>query len=272
VAHLDEETLVLVALGEASGDAEAHAGHLDVCDTCRSEVAALRRVAVIGAETQEVRELHPPPNDVWARIAAATNVDEPEPSTVDDDAGGPAAPPERQRRSGARTASPNRSDRTTGPQAARGPGRMRRWAMTAAAVVAALGLGVSGTLVATREPDSVAVECGAVVARADLSALPLAPRGATGEARVLCSGPDRRLHLHVDGLALQPGYYEVWLIDPDSMEMTAIGQLGDGGDVLLPLSSTTDLRKYRLVDISAEQYDNNQAHSGQSLLRGQLTT
>jgi hypothetical protein len=64
----------------------------------------------------------------------------------------------------------------------------------------------------------------------------------------------------------------VWLIDPDSMEMTAVGQLGDSGDVLLPLASTTDLRKYRTVDVSAEQYDNNQAHSGESLLRGQLTT
>jgi anti-sigma-K factor RskA len=111
-----------------------------------------------------------------------------------------------------------------------------------------------------------------VVARAAPSALPLAPSGATGEARVLCSGPNLRLHLHVAGLPLQPGYYEVWLIDPDSMEMTAVGVLGDGGDVLLPLASTTDLRKYRLVDISAEQYDNNQAHSGDSLLRGQLTT
>jgi len=111
-----------------------------------------------------------------------------------------------------------------------------------------------------------------VVARADLSALPLAPTGATGEARVLCDGPQRRLDLHVTGLPLQPGYYEVWLIDPNTMEMTAIGQLGDGNDVLLPLSSTTDLRKYRLVDISAEQYDNDQAHSGKSMLRGQLTT
>jgi hypothetical protein len=76
----------------------------------------------------------------------------------------------------------------------------------------------------------------------------------------------------VTGLALQPGYYEAWLIDPNTMKMTGIGPLDDGSDVLLPLSTTTDPRKYRLVDISAEQYDNDQAHSGKSMLRGQLTT
>jgi hypothetical protein len=138
-----------------------------------------------------------------------------------------------------------------------------------------VAVGVAGTLAATRllrDDPASSLACGTVVARADLSALPLAPPGATGEARVLCDGPERRLHLHVTGLPLRPGYYEVWLIDPDTMEMTAIGQLGDGNDVLLPLTSTTDLRKYRLVDVSAEQYDNNQAHSGESMLRGQLTT
>jgi hypothetical protein len=264
VAHPDEEELVLLALGENG----AHAGHLDDCELCTAEVTALRRVAAVGVETQDVRDLPPPPDAVWNRIAAATHPSVPQPAG-DDDAG--------------RTASP-RPDRTTGPAAANGPGtygpargpgrhrRMRRWAMAAATAVVALAVGVVGTLVVTRDreqPDTVA--CATVRARADLSALPLAPRGAVGEARVLCDGPDRRLHLHVTGLPLQPGYYEVWLIDPDSLEMTAIGQLGEGGDVLLPLASTTDLRKYRLVDISSEQYDNNQAHSGKSLLRGQLT-
>ncbi|GIJ69232.1 anti-sigma factor [Virgisporangium ochraceum] len=269
MAHLDEETLVLVALGEGGG--VTHADHLDTCDTCRAEVAALRRVAEVGAESQEVRELPPPPNDVWERIAAATAAPAANQSTV----GGPGerTGPVQHRRTGALTRSPRRGDRTTAPPVARGRGRARRWALTALAAVVALAVGVAGTLVATRDRTrQLADPCGTVVARADLSALPLAPPGAAGEARVLCDGPDRRLHLHVAGLPLQPGYYEVWLIDPDTMEMTAIGQLGDGGDVLLPLASTTDLRKYRLVDISAEQYDNNQAHSGESLLRGQLTT
>ena len=232
--HPDEEALALLALGEGG----PHTDHLDSCDECRAEVAALRRVAEIGLETQEVRDLPPPPAAVWDRIASATT---PVPSTVD-------TPP------------PVRRD-------------LRRWALAAAAAAVALALGVVGTLVVTRDRDRPAPSaCGTVVASADLTALPLAPTGATGEARVLCDGPNRRLHLHVSGLPLPAGYYEVWLIDPDSMEMTAVGQLGDGGDVLLPLPSTADLQKFRLVDISAEKYDNNQAHSGESLLRGRLNT
>jgi len=38
----------------------------------------------------------------------------------------------------------------------------------------------------------------------------------------------------------------------------------------LPLPSTVDLKDYRLVDVSAELYDGNAAHSGHSLLRGSL--
>lgn len=256
--HLDQESLALLALGEEA----AHAGHLDTCDACRAEVEALRRVVAVGVETQEVRDLPPPPDAVWNGIAAATT----RPAEIHSGDGGPATDLSHGR-------GPNHGG--PGRRPSRGAGRsrqMRRWALAAAAAVVALAVGVVGTLAVTRDPGETRAECGTVVARADLSALPLAPAGATGEARVLCDGPDRRLHLHVKGLPLQPGYYEVWLIDPDSMEMTAIGQLGDGGDVLLPLASTTDLRKYRLVDISAEQYDNNQAHSGDSLLRGQLTT
>lgn len=236
--HPDQESLALLALGEPGVDA----GHLAACDVCRSEVAALRRVAGIGAETQEVRDLPPPPGGVWGRIMADTTY--------------PRAAP--------RVPAPAPVLRHRHPQ---------RWVRPLVAACAALVVGIAGTLAVTRHRDrQVAAECGTVVVRANLSALPLAPPGATGVARVLCDGPERRLHLRVTGLPLQPGYYEVWLIDPDSQEMTPIGQLGDGGDVLLPLASTTDLRKYRLVDISAEQYDNNQAHSGESLLRGQLTT
>jgi anti-sigma-K factor RskA len=256
VAHLDEEDLVLIALGERPA-----AAHLDDCDECRAEVEALRAVAELGAETQEVRDLPTPSGAVWSQIAAATGVQQ---STVD------VPRPGRNQRA-VRRGSSGTARRGASP--AGGQSRARRWAVLVATAVVAVAVGVAGTLAATRREDPAPrAECGTVVARADLAALPLAPAGATGEARVLCDGADRRLHLHVAGLALQPGYYEVWLIDPATMEMTAIGQLGDGGDVLLPLASTTDLRKFRLVDVSAEQYDNNQAHSGQSLLRGQLTT
>lgn len=82
----------------------------------------------------------------------------------------------------------------------------------------------------------------------------------------------RRLHLPVANLPDVPGYYEVWLINPTSMEMFSIGVLRDrSGDALLPLPPNVDLQAYSVVDVSAEQYDNKPAHSGDSLLRGTLT-
>ncbi|WP_018217370.1 hypothetical protein [Salinispora vitiensis] len=57
-----------------------------------------------------------------------------------------------------------------------------------------------------------------------------------GAARVF---EDGQLHLYVVNLPDVSGYYEVWLIS--------------------------------VVDISAERYDNNTDHSGDSLVRGTLT-
>jgi anti-sigma-K factor RskA len=89
---------------------------------------------------------------------------------------------------------------------------------------------------------------------------------------VLGGDGGERLHLHVTGLPPDAGYYEVWLIDPDTSQMVSVGVLRAGGDELLPLPPTIDLRRYRLVDVSAEQYDGDVAHSGRSLLRGTLAS
>nr|WP_231922380.1 anti-sigma factor [Micromonospora krabiensis] len=68
------------------------------------------------------------------------------------------------------------------------------------------------------------------------------------------------------------GYYEDWLIDPDTLKMLSVGTLSTGsGDALLPIPPNVDLRTYSVVDVSAEQFDNQPAHSGDSLLRGTLT-
>ncbi|MFG3705212.1 anti-sigma factor [Micromonospora sp. NPDC047670] len=67
------------------------------------------------------------------------------------------------------------------------------------------------------------------------------------------------------------GYYEVWLINPRNLEMFSVGVLGDEQDELLPLPPNVDLQAYSVVDVSAEAYDNDTAHSGTSLLRGALT-
>ncbi|HYN96705.1 MAG TPA: hypothetical protein VES42_22930, partial [Pilimelia sp.] len=67
--HLDPDRLVLLALDEPSLDA-GESDHLTDCPSCREEVATLREVASLSAETQEVRELPAPPDRVWRQIAA----------------------------------------------------------------------------------------------------------------------------------------------------------------------------------------------------------
>jgi hypothetical protein len=235
VSHPDPERLVLLALGEPD---DTTAGHLVSCERCTAEVASLRAVAHTGAESQEVRDLPAPPARVWAAIASSV----PQPSRVDN-------------------------------VVTLVPRRRREWLRLAVTAVAAAAIGIVGTLGVTRllTERPTPTPPASVVARANLEAFPSAPLGAGGEARVLGTGDAARLHLHVTGLPLSTGYYEVWLIDPATMRMFSLGHLTDSGDVLLPLNSTVDLRQYSIVDVSAEEYDNVQTHSGRSLLRGTLT-
>nr|WP_216592641.1 anti-sigma factor [Verrucosispora sioxanthis] len=137
--------------------------------------------------------------------------------------------------------------------------------VTAGTAVAAATVAVIGTAAVLR--DGTPAEP-TVLASAPLAAYGSTPPTARGDARVLGSG---ELHLHVTNLPAVPGYYEVWLINPQNMEMFSVGVLGDGSDVLLPLPPNVDLGQYSVVDVSAEEFDNNTAHSGDSLLRGSLT-
>ena len=229
--HLDPDRLVLLALSEETAETDESV-HLAQCPGCRAEIDDLRHVAELGAETQGLRSLPPPPERVWAGIEAAVT-----------------APVRRL------------------PQR-----RQRRWALPVLAAAAAAVLAVAGTVVVqqftgrARPPE--------VTAKATLSRLDGAPVAARGAAEVIAN---TRLRLDVRNLPLTTGYYEVWLIDPeDTTKMMAMGNLSGSAlsgaaDVVLPLPPGADLNRYRLVDVSAEAYDGDAAHSGKSLLRGTLT-
>ena len=244
--HVDPDRLVRLALAESLAGTAADAAetdHVNDCADCRDELESLRTVAELARQTQDLAELPPPPERVWHRIAAATVA--------------PATAPPRVRPTTVQIHAPWRWPRWT------------REALvgSAAAVIAVLStLGVIRVTDRPETPPSVQI-----AATAQLAALPTAPAGSQGVARVLDDGTGDRLHLHVTGLPLRPGYYEVWLINPDTRQMVSIGTLRDGGDELLPLPSTLNLREYRLVDVSAEEFDGNALHSGQSLLRGTLS-
>jgi hypothetical protein len=150
--------------------------------------------------------------------------------------------------------------------------RERRWALPVLAAAAAAVLAIAGTVVVQRVVERSAPPD--VTAKASLVRLDTAPAAAHGAAEVIGG---TRLRVDVRNLPLNPGYYEVWLIDPeDTTKMMAMGNI-DGAaltgaaDVVLPLPPGADLNRYRLVDVSSEAYDGNTAHSGKSLLRGTLT-
>ncbi|MGW5559052.1 anti-sigma factor [Micromonospora sp. NPDC003944] len=263
--HLDHDRLVFLALGESEAD-DGESTHLDTCALCRAEVSTLREVAGLGAETQGLADLPSPPEHVWQGIEAQVRAAE----------AGPLLTETRRHRvpEQADTTSVERApaESTVTPldptrRSRRGRG-LSRWVATAVTAAAAAAVGVVGTVSVLRPDDPTPTPTPVVVASAPLAAYGATPPTAKGDARVLQDG---QLHLHVANLPSVPGYYEVWLINPTTMEMFSIGTLGGGPDALLPLPPNVDLKTYSVVDVSAEQYDNNTRHSGDSLLRGSLT-
>ena len=74
----------------------------------------------------------------------------------------------------------------------------------------------------------------------------------------------------VDLSAPGDGLREVWLIDPETSGLVSLGLLsGASGTFSIP--SNIDLGRYSVVDVSEEPDDGNPAHSGDSIVRGQLS-
>ncbi|WFE96747.1 anti-sigma factor [Micromonospora sp. WMMD987] len=287
--HLDHDRLVFLALGESEAG-HGETDHLDACVSCRGELETLRHIAGLGADTQGLRDLPDPPAHVWAGVLAEIDAAEKLPSLaeahrqglagvrpqplVEEPPGLPHRPPSAV--TGDRPEPRRqRSSRPDGERAAPGPAprsrrgrRWPRWATTVVTATAAAVIAMLGTVAVLGDRDGPAPRQ-TVLASAPLAAYGSTPKDANGAARVFADG---RLHLHVANLPDVSGYYEVWLINPTTMEMFSVGVLrGSSGDALLPLPPNVDLQAYSVVDVSAEEYDNRPAHSGDSLLRGTLT-
>ena len=136
----------------------------------------------------------------------------------------------------------------------------------AAAIALVIGFGL-GFLV-----DRFVQPAQTVVERAQLQALPAWP-GARGEAWVERDGSgDRFLEVRVDSSRPDPGYRQVWLIDRNVKAMASMGFLNNGvGRFNIP--DDLDLNQFPIVDVSAEPAnDAEPAHSGDSIVRGQLAS
>jgi hypothetical protein len=251
MTHLDDDELALYALGEAQPDA-AHLAHLQACSRCEAERAALARLVGVGRTLGDV-ELVQPPDDVWKSIHEELGLS-PALSGV----------PREQR--------PSRQEapavrRHVGSATARKTYRrraIRRGAAVGLIAAASLGVGLVAGIVGTSlfsrpsEPR--------VVAEAELEPFP--NWQASGSARIEedTSGAQ---HVVVDVSAPDGGLREVWLLDPETSGLISLGLLsGPTGTFSLP--ADVDLDRYSVVDISQEPDDGNPAHSGDSIVRGEL--
>jgi len=236
--HLDPDVLALLALGEHVAS-PADREHLLTCDACALESDDLSHAAFVGRSTIDVGDLLTPNDRVWARISEEVG------------AGYPSAP-----------STPAVSAQAPSPVVSLSS--RRRW-LPVLAVAASAGLlaGVGALSWNIMQPAPAVI-----LATATLDAFPDWP-DATGQA-VLESRADgaRVLQLNIQATG-GTGFREVWLLNNDATELVSLGVVrGQTGTFVVP--DGLDIGRFNNVDVSAEPFDGNPAHSSDSIVRGQF--
>ena len=139
--------------------------------------------------------------------------------------------------------------------------RRSRWLLGAAAVLAALLLGVGG-LTFGRDRDAGQGQTVALGAPA--------AGGASAEARMRGDGDDQIMTMTAKGLPRPPAgaYYEVWLVDDAGNEFP-VGVLAPDGEGIWSLPADVAAR-YRAIDVTLEPADGDPARSRETVLRGTI--
>jgi hypothetical protein len=208
--------------------------HLATCAQCQSELDQLRAVVTTARAAEPEDQPVAPPPSVWEAITAELGLS-----------------------GGADELAPRRG------ASRRPPG----WLLTAAAAVAGIAVGALGAVVLLGGDD--APPGSEVVAQAELAALP--EHQGTGSAAVRTTGDRRVLVVDVADLTEGDGFYEVWLLDAEAQRLVSLGLLeGDRGR--FPLPDAVDVADFPVVDVSIEPTDGDPGHSGNSVVRGTLST
>jgi len=250
VSHPSDDELADLALGEpAAADVSAHVAQ---CATCSSAVADLRRTVRLVSNPGPYAGWQAPDDAVWAKVAAQLDTAEDAIPEAPDASG--TAPDASRTAPAAPSAPVIRLER---------PGRRRTAAWAAALVAASLvvGLLTGRAIWGTTE--------GGQVAQVALATLDT--RRTEGEATLVRAASGLDLQVSTDtALDAGDGYLEVWLINADGKRMVSVGVLRPGEPGSFPVTQALIDQGYVVVDISKEQFDDKPAHSGDSLLRGQL--
>lgn len=221
-----------------------------------ADLDALR--SLLGDRPAEPVTWEEPPDGLWDRIAAELDIDGGEPAAPE----APDAPagPHLSAVPGI-TGTPAVGSPGGAPPAGATPLRPRRtvvpWLVGAAAAAVLLVVGVA-VLRDSSSPE--------VVAAVDLDRL-----GDAGSGAAELVEEDGRYRLQVDTADLDPGdgFLEVWVIDSEVSKLVSLGPVRSDGTYDLP--PDLDPRQFPVVDVSVEPLDGDPAHSGDSVLRGQLT-
>jgi anti-sigma-K factor RskA len=104
-----------------------------------------------------------------------------------------------------------------------------------------------------------------------VAAVALDRLGESGEGRTELVEHDGLLELRLStsGLNAGDGFLEVWVINTDVTQLVSLGPLRNDGTYELPPG--LDPASFPIVDVSVEPLDGVPTHSGDSVLRGQLT-
>jgi anti-sigma-K factor RskA len=244
--HPPDDLLALHAAGDRLPDAMSR--HIDRCPRCLNELTQWQKLVTSAHATTRGDTPQPPPAHVWEGISRELAL------TAE------AAP-------------------STGPEPAVVVpiARARRWSTSFVVAASVAGLLVGGaatlgadTLMDNGDPAPVAAPT--AVAQTQLVALP--DHRGQGEAEIVETAAGTELIVDVSGLSggdTSDGFFEVWLIDPDTLQMVGLGALtNDSGRFLVP--DGLDLSQYRLVDVSLEPFDGDPVHSQDSVVRGELAT
>lgn len=258
--HIDPERLALFAMGEPVAT-PSETEHLGDCAACVDDLAALRHVAVAGRASIDIGDLEAPPDAVWVRISSELGLGAGVPDAAEESAPAVPAQPAAVDAQRAPATEPE-------PQPAHDAEPPRRRLVTRLFALAAsvvLVAGVSLGVWAINQGSGLTE-----VAEATLDPFPDHP-DAVGAA-VVEERPDGTfaVRVKVDADAAPDTFREVWLITADASALVSLGVM-DGEEQTFAIPADVDLRDYVLVDVSQEPVDGDPTHSGDSIVRGELT-